>query len=136
MGIYENNNQEPRVSDGSVSICIPAYNRPALLGKLLLSILSQTYRNFEIIVTDNSDNFETQLLLQNHFTYPRVRYFRNTTNLGMGANTRKALSLIKGEFFPFTPDDDLWVTQSKLESQVTFFRKIEKSISFILMLSQ
>lgn len=123
MGIYEKKNQEPPVIDGLVSICIPTYNRPALIGKLLSSILTQTYQNFEIIVTDNSDNLETQLLIQNHFTDPRIRYFKNTTNLGMGGNTQKALSLIKGEFFTFTPDDDLWITQSKLESQVAFLQQ-------------
>ncbi|NCO14679.1 MAG: hypothetical protein COZ36_01725 [Piscirickettsiaceae bacterium CG_4_10_14_3_um_filter_44_349] len=105
-----------------VSICVPTYNRPNLIGKLLDSILNQTYQDFEVIITDNSDNLEIQSLIETKYKDPRIRYFKNEQNLGMGGNTRRALSLIQGEYFTFTPDDDLWIDTQKLEKQVGFLQ--------------
>lgn len=106
-----------------VSICVPTYNRPNLIGKLLDSILQQTYQDFEIIITDNSDSLDTQALIQTQYKDARIRYFKNEQNLGMGGNTRRALSLIQGDFFTFTPDDDVWTDAKKLEKQVGFLNE-------------
>lgn len=59
---------------GKVSICIPTYNRPTLLKELLDSILSQTYPNYEIIITDNSDTFETKELIEECYKDERIHF--------------------------------------------------------------
>lgn len=109
--------------EGRVSICVPTYNRANLLPYLLESIFGQTYRNFELIITDNSDGAETEELLKLRYPDERIRYMRNERNLGMGGNARKAFSLVTGEFFTFTPDDDVWIDKRKLEKQVDILRK-------------
>ena len=103
---------------GLVSICIPTYNRPKLITVLLDSILEQSYRNFEIIITDNSCSNETRDLIRNRYRDGRIKYYMNEANLGMSGNTLKALSYVKGEYFTFTPDDDVWLCKNKLEKQV------------------
>lgn len=108
------------VNGGLVSICVPTYNRPNLIIKLLDSILKQTYQNFEIIVTDNSDNLDTSNIILSKYKDHRIQYYKNEKNLGMGGNTQKALNMVKGEFFTFTPDDDVWIEPQKLEKQVGF----------------
>ena len=40
----------------------------------------------------------------------------------MGGNAIENFSKVTGEFFTFTPDDDLWTDQDKLKKQVEFFR--------------
>lgn len=101
-----------------VSICVPTYNRANLIGDLLDSILKQTYRNFEIIITDNSNNQETKQLIEAKYSDDRIRYFKNKKNLGMGGNAKKAFSYVTGEYFTFTPDDDIWIDEYKLEKQI------------------
>jgi glycosyltransferase involved in cell wall biosynthesis len=108
---------------GKVSICVPTYNRPKLICKLLDSILAQTYENFEVIITDNSDNIHTKELIESIYKDRRIRYFKNESNLGMGGNTIKALSFVSGEFLTFTPDDDVWTDKDKLKKQVNFLNK-------------
>lgn len=103
---------------GKVSICVPTYNRPNLLPDLLSSILRQTYQNFEIIITDNSDNLETQNLVTSMYSDVRIKYYKNERNLGMGGNARKSFSYVSGEYFTFTPDDDIWIDECKLEKQI------------------
>ncbi len=110
-------------SKGLVSICVPTYNRSSLIRKLLDSILNQSYQNFEIIITDNSDNLDTQKLIFEQFRDSRIRYIKNSSNLGMGRNVQKALGFVSGEFFTFTPDDDVWIDSDKLRSQVSFLER-------------
>ena len=106
-----------------VSICVPTYNRANLLPDLLDSILRQTYQNFEIIITDNSDSLETQKLVESKYADERILYSKNEKNLGMGGNARNAFSQVSGEYFTFTPDDDIWIDKHKLEQQIDILQK-------------
>lgn len=108
---------------GLVSICIPTYNRSNLIGELLDSVLAQTYTNFEIIITDNSDNLKTKEFIEAKYKDQRVKYFKNEKNIGMGGNTLIAFSYINGEYLTFTPDDDIWIDENKLQKQVKFLQK-------------
>jgi len=105
---------------GLVCICVPTYNRSNLIGELLDSILMQSYDNYEIIITDNSDNLETKELIESKYQNEKIRYFKNEKNLGMGGNTLKAFSYVSGEYLTFTPDDDVWIDKDKLKKQVSF----------------
>lgn len=121
---------QKRYEKGKVSICVPTYNRPNLICELLDSILAQTYEHFEVIITDNSDNIRTKELIESKYIDPRIKYFKNESNLGMGGNTIKALSFVSGEFLTFTPDDDVWVDKDKLNKQVYFLSQ-NKSINLV-----
>ncbi len=115
---------------GLVSICVPTYNRSNLIGELLNSILVQSYTNFEIIITDNSDDFKTKELIESKYQDNRIKYFKNKKNLGMGGNTLKAFEYVNGEFLTFTPDDDIWIDKNKLEKQVEFLN-VNKTINIV-----
>lgn len=106
--------------EGKVSICMPTYNRHNLIAEMIDSILAQSYGNFEIIITDNSDSSLTHDLIKSKYKDDRIRYFKNDNNLGMGGNTRKALEFITGEFFTFTADDDVWIDHNKLSKQIDY----------------
>jgi len=108
---------------GLVSICVPTYNRSNLIGELLDSVLAQTYTNFEVIITDNSDNLKTKELIKSKYPDERIKYFKNERNLGMGGNTLKTFSHANGEYLTFTPDDDIWIDKDKLQKQVKFLEK-------------
>jgi len=111
------------MSVGKVSICVPTYNRPHLISQLIDSIFAQSYQDYEIIITDNSDNTETQELIEKRYQDYRVSYHKNENNLGMDGNTLRALSFVTGKFFTFTPDDDIWIDSEKLEKQVRLLCK-------------
>ncbi|MCK5535969.1 MAG: glycosyltransferase family 2 protein [Bacteroidales bacterium] len=108
-----------------VSICVPTYNRAGLISVLLDSILAQSYNNFEIIITDNSDDMETKELISLKYNDKRIQYYKNKKNLGMDGNTLKVLSLITGKYFTFTPDDDIWIDPQKLEKQISLLENNE-----------
>jgi glycosyltransferase involved in cell wall biosynthesis len=89
-----------------VSICTPTYNRPLLLGRAIRSVLAQTCQDFEIVITDNSENDESTQLVRG-FNDPRIRYYRNGENIGNLNNIKKAAGLAEGKYLVLLLDDDL-----------------------------
>ena len=93
------------MSSPLVSLCIPAYNRARFLGSALDSLLNQTFKDFEIIVVDDCspDNIKDVV---SKYDDPRIRYYRNETNLGVPSNYNKVFSLARGEFVCLFGDHD------------------------------
>ena len=61
-----------------VSVIIPTFNRPKYFKEALESVLNQTYRHFEIVISDDGTNDETEQLIQPYLEkYPCIKYFRN-----------------------------------------------------------
>ena len=90
-----------------VSIVTPTYNRPDYLQVALTSAVRQTYRNIEIIVSDNCSGENPQAIIDS-FQDPRIRFSRNEKNLGMFANTMKAFKMARGKYVASLLDDDMW----------------------------
>jgi GT2 family glycosyltransferase len=89
-----------------VSICIPTYQRPRLLEEAVRSCLAQTFGDYEVVITDNSPNDDSREMLR-QFTDPRIRYYRNETNLGSHGNAERVLGLARGRHIKWLMDDDL-----------------------------
>ncbi|HED12515.1 MAG TPA: glycosyltransferase family 2 protein [Gammaproteobacteria bacterium] len=90
-----------------VSIGIPTYNRAnGNLLKVVERALAQTYQNVEVIVSDNCSSDHTQELVQS-IEDPRVRYFRQETNIGPNNNFNFCLNQARGEYFLLFHDDDM-----------------------------
>jgi glycosyltransferase domain-containing protein len=104
-----------------VSICIPTYNRPEYLRRVVASCLAQTYRHWEIIITDNSTNHESANMAA-QWTDPRIRYFKNDGNLGATASCNRAVSMVQGKYVQLLMDDDL-IKPKFLELMVDAFEK-------------
>ncbi len=97
-----------------ISICIPAWEMRGkgveLLTRCLDSIMAQTYKDYEIIVSDNSQYKEIYELCQK---YP-VKYFYNPKR-GMAANTNNALIMASGELFKILYQDDYFADENSLQ---------------------
>ncbi|HZU12932.1 MAG TPA: glycosyltransferase family A protein [Chloroflexota bacterium] len=110
------------VSSGpSASIIIATRDRPEVLRRCLDSLLQQEYRNFEIIVVDNSPGTATtQNLLQEVFAgEARVRYVREDKP-GLSFSRNRGTAAAHGEILAFT-DDDVIADREWLARLVTAF---------------
>lgn len=93
-----------------VTVGIPTYNRAAGLRRTLEFISRQSYKNLEIIVSDNcSPNSDTESVVR-HFMGkdPRIIYFRQSENRGFVENFLFVLEKASGEYFMWAADDDEW----------------------------
>lgn len=92
-----------------VSVCIPTYKRADSLKSTILSAVHQIGINdYNIIVVDNNPerNDETERLIQS-LSVPRLKYYKNASNLGMFGNHNRAVELSDGKYTLFIHDDDM-----------------------------
>jgi glycosyltransferase involved in cell wall biosynthesis len=101
-----------------LSIGMPVYNAQAFLAQALDALLKQTFEDFEVIICDNASVDGTEVICRDYTGRdPRVRYFRNATNLGAIANFNRAFELSSAPLFKWAAHDDLHRT-TYLESCV------------------
>ena len=86
-----------------VSICIPYYNSKKTLIRLLNSILEQSFKDYEVIITDDSPNVLEEEIIKR---YPEVKYYKNENRLGPTANCNEAVRKSSGELIKIMHHDD------------------------------
>jgi glycosyltransferase involved in cell wall biosynthesis len=91
-----------------VSIGMPVYNGERHIEAALDSILSQSYSDFELIVSDNASTDRTAEICRTYSEQDRrIRYFRNEENLGAAKNYNRVFELSSGEYFKWAAHDDV-----------------------------
>ena len=91
-----------------VSIGLPVFNGENYLRDALGSILEQTFRDFEVIISDNASTDTTGEICREYAAKdPRIRYYRNSRNLGAARNFNLAFELSSGEYFKWAAHDDV-----------------------------
>lgn len=98
-----------------ISICIPTYKQPALLHRLLDSIALQAYRDFEVIVSDDTPGTDVEEACREYANQFKLVYHKNTVALGTPANWNKAISLASGEWIKLMHHDDWFASAKSLE---------------------
>lgn len=93
-----------------VTVGIPTYNRPAGLERTLDCILNQSYRNLEIIVSDNCSTDPTVLPILEKYALQdeRVKFYVQEKNLSIVPNFQFLLNMARGYYFMWAADDDSW----------------------------
>jgi glycosyltransferase involved in cell wall biosynthesis len=90
-----------------VTVAIPTYSRHLYLKEAIEAALNQSYGNIEILVSDDGSEPGVALVAKAFAnTDPRVRYWRNETNLGLAANWNKCVDEARGEYIVILGDDD------------------------------
>lgn len=113
------------IEDLKISILIPTYNRSMYLKKCIESIISQNHDDIEIIISDNNSPDNTEEIV-NLFIDKRIKYYKNSENIGSNANFYKLIELANGEFVFFLTDDDYLLPGAIAE--IKNFIKINKHI--------
>jgi glycosyltransferase involved in cell wall biosynthesis len=96
-----------------ISICIPAYKRPSNIDRLLQSVSIQTFKNFEVVITDDSPDDQLQPVIQKYGQL-NIRYYKNEKALGTPANWNHGIALARGQWIKIMHDDDWFVDENSL----------------------
>ena len=99
-----------------ISVIMPAYNCKAYIGEAIESVLAQTYRNFEIIVVDGSDD-DTKSVLAPYLD--KIAYLYQEPQ-GVATARNLGLQKAQGKLIAFFDADDVWLPE-KLSIQVEAF---------------
>lgn len=111
-----------------VSIIMPSYNSSEFLDEAIQSVLSQTYKKFELIVVDNMSKDESLKIATKYARQDnRVKVF--VCNIPGAANARNfGINKSLGRYMAFLDADDIWFKQ-KLEKQIYHMKKLSVSLS-------
>ncbi len=87
---------------------MPVYNGQEFLRDSISSILEQTYTDFELIISDNASTDETAKICREFAARdPRVRYHRNSENVGASDNYNAVFRQARGAYFKWASGNDL-----------------------------
>lgn len=108
---------------GLVSVIMPTYNAANWVGDSIESVLSQTYRDLELIITDDCSTDGTRDILRDYERKdPRVTVIYEPNNLGAGHTRNRCIEHARGRYIAFCDSDDRWMPE-KLEKQLAFMHE-------------
>ncbi|MEM1190835.1 MAG: glycosyltransferase family 2 protein [Pseudomonadota bacterium] len=91
----------------TLSVGLPVYNGGKWIGEAIQSIVEQSFTDLELIISDNASDDETEEICREAVSKDsRIRYYRNTENIGQFANFDRVFELSRGEFFKWAADSD------------------------------
>ena len=99
-----------------MSICIPSYNMKSYIKKVVISILNQSFQNFEIIIVNDHSNDNTlaeikKLQLEDN----RIKLINHSKNLGVYNSRVDAIISSKGKYFILIDPDDILINPNLLQ---------------------
>jgi len=112
-----------------VSVIIPTYNRASLIARAVNSVLSQTYKDFEIIIVDDGSTDGTEEMIKK-FTDPRILYIHHEENRGSATARNTGLRVARGEYIAFQDSDDEWLPE-KLERQLQILESSPRKVGLV-----
>lgn len=116
------------MDNGLVTVITPAYNSEKYIEETILSVLNQTYTEWEMIIVDDCSKDSTCDIVRKYAEQDsRVKLLIQESNKGAGAARTRALRESNGRFIAYLDADDIW-TEDKLEKQVRYM--LDKNIGF------
>ena len=112
-----------------VSIILPVFNCEKYLKHTIVSVQSQVYKNWELLIVDDAST-DGSLAEARRFAAhdPRIKVMSVEKNMGVGACRNMALEKATGEYIAFIDSDDLWAKE-KLSRQIVFMKKLGIGLS-------
>lgn len=106
-----------------VSVIMPAYNAESTLMRAMLSVIHQTFTNWELLIIDDASTDNTLSIAKEISAEDtRINVVSSRFNQGAAASRNKGVQLCKGTYVAFIDSDDVWYPE-KLEKQVELMAK-------------
>ncbi|KZD58116.1 MULTISPECIES: glycosyltransferase family 2 protein [Bacillus] len=114
-----------------VSVVIPTYARNDMLQRAINSVLNQVYSNIEILVIDDNGNGsdyrrETEKIMSQYELNNKVKYIKNSENMGGARSRNVGIKHAKGKFIAFLDDDDEYLPEN-IEEKLAVFKNNKNS---------
>lgn len=110
-----------------VSICIPTYNQPDFLKIVLDSVVIQNFKDYEVVISDDSTNDESEKLVAEYKNkIQNLNYFRNVPSRKSPGSWNEAIKNANGEYIKVMHSDDWFADADALESFVKMLENDNK----------
>lgn len=113
-----------------VSIITPTYNAEKYIRETLLSVVNQSYQNWEMILADDASTDGTIAIIKEFAQKDnRIKLFKLQENRGNGFARNAALEKASGKYIAYLDADDLWFSD-KLQKQIQFLKTHKLPFTF------
>ncbi len=113
-----------------VSIITPVYNTERFLRFCILSVLNQSFRDWELILINDCSTDNSQKVMDEFAQLDsRIISIANQENVGSGETRNRGIRMARGRFLCFLDSDDRWKPE-KLESQIGFLKSTGHAFTF------
>lgn len=113
-----------------VSIILMTYNQEQFIRKAIKSALSQTYKNFELIISNNGSTDRTASIIESFLPDKRIIFLNYDSNEGPNIRANQALDIAKGSFISWLYGDDYYI-HTKIQDQMNAFSKLDSSYGVV-----
>lgn len=111
------------MTDGLVSIITTIYESGDYIAKAIESVISQTYTNWEMVITDDCSTDDGPAIVERYAAKdPRIKLFKQTENGGPGTARNNSIRNAQGQYIAFLDSDDTWMPD-KLELQIALMKE-------------
>ncbi len=111
-----------------VSIITPSYNSSRFIAQTIESVISQAYKNWEMIIIDDCSPDNSNEIIKEYIKKDsRIKLIKLEKNSGPAVARNRAIQEAKGRYIAFLDADDLWYPE-KLDKQIKFMN--ENNLSF------
>lgn len=115
--------------DEIIDILLPTYNGEKYLKEQIESILSQSYKNIQLIISDDCSKDSTLQILQEYEKDSRVKIYKQENNLGVVKNVEFLLKKVKHKYYMLSDQDDVWLPE-KVEKTMEALIKENAELAF------
>lgn len=113
-----------------VSIIMPSYNSSRYIEDSIKSIVTQSYKNWELLIIDDGSTDESVNIIMNFCkTDKRIKLYKNRVNKGVSKTRNLGIDKAKGNWIAFLDSDDIW-EKTKLQKQIDFYKKTGSGFIF------
>lgn len=117
-------------SKPKISVIIPCYNGERFIGNAIKSVLTQTYKNWELVIVDDRSTDSSCEIVEHYLNNDKVRLVKNTYNKGIAKTMNKGIEVSTGDFIAFLDQDDIWHPR-KLELQLQRFENADNNLGLV-----
>ncbi|WP_236639514.1 glycosyltransferase family 2 protein [Exiguobacterium sp. SH5S4] len=113
-----------------ISIVMPAYNAEKYIEESIISVMSQTYETWELLVIDDCSSDDTLKIVDRlQKIDKRIKVYKNEVNTGVSQTRNYGIKMSDGEWVAFLDSDDMW-DEKKLEKQIKFSEEVGSDFIF------
>lgn len=117
-------------NEPETTIGMPVYNDIEYIEETIISIITQTYTNFKLIISDDNSTDGSDLICKKYANIDnRIKYIRQSKNIGIQKNMNFLANFCKSKYFMWAADDDLWDKNFLKECIDTL--KANKEVGFV-----
>lgn len=115
------------MTDHLISICIPAYKKPEYVVRAIQSIIKQSYKKVEVVISDDSPNEDIKLAIQPYISQVDIKYYHNQPALKSPKNWNNALNKATGVYVMLLHQDDWLHDRCALEIYIESFKNHQEA---------